>query len=199
MNATNISSPSSNSPSPNNTSPGPATQSSPSPSSPSPSNHSMIFPSPSNHSMLFPSPSSRPLLFPSPSSRPLLFPSPSSGPVLFPSPSSRPLLFPSPSSPSLSSPSMIVVDNGLIIPQIAAVLFLCAMVIATIFRKKILKMALDYNRGSYNTVDEYEGEFPSDLPQIDVFSNTNLLQLVPETELTTKRTETETFNSSEEV
>ena len=169
MNATNISSPSSNSPSPNNTSPGPATQSSPSPSSPSPSNHSMIFPSPSNHSMLFPSPSS-------------------------PSLSS-----PSPNGPSLSSPSMIVVDNGLIIPQIAAVLFLCAMVIATIFRKKILKMALDYNRGSYNTVDEYEGEFPSDLPQIDVFSNTNLLQLVPETELTTKRTETETFNSSEEV
>jgi len=94
---------------------------------------------------------------------------------------------------------MIAVDNGLIIPQIAAVLFLCAMVVATIFRKKILQMASDYNRGSYNTVDEYEGEFPSDLPQIDVFSNTNLLQLVTETELTTKGTETDTFNSSEEV
>ena len=140
-------------------------------SSPSP-----VFPSPSMNS---PSP-----VFPSPSSVfPASFPSPSSVfPASFPSPSSD---FPA----SFPSPSSVVIDHG-IIPQIAAVLFLCLMLIATIFRKKILKMTNDYNRSNYNVVDEYEGEFPFNLPQIDVFAS--------ETELTeTELTETELTETTE--
>ena len=151
-------------------------------SSPSP-----VFPSPSMNS---PSP-----VFPSPSSVfPASFPSPSSDfPASFPSPSSVfPASFPSPSSDfpaSFPSPSSVVIDHG-IIPQIAAVLFLCLMLIATIFRKKILKMTNDYNRSNYNVVDEYEGEFPFNLPQIDVFAS--------ETELTeTELTETELTETTE--
>ena len=187
---------------------GPLETPSPSPSNPSPSNLSpsslSLSPSQSNLSpsslSLSPSPSSL-SLGPSPSnlspSSLSLGPSPSnlspSSLSLGPSPSNL-----SPSSLSLAFPSpSLVVDNGLIIPQIAAVLFLCIMVIATIFRKKIVKMAADYNRTSYHTVYEYDGEFPSDLPQIDVFSNSDGLQTTQETELTSK--ETEAFPSSEEV
>jgi|TARA_B110000967_G_C18514699_1_gene378082 hypothetical protein len=39
------------------------------------------------------------------------------------------------------------------------------------------------NTGRYNVIRaEYEGEFPSDLPQIDVFSdiNANMIELVEE-------------------
>ena len=121
-----------------------------------------------------------------------VFPSPSmnSPSPVFPSPSSVfPASFPSPSSDfpaSFPSPSSVVIDHG-IIPQIAAVLFLCLMLIATIFRKKILKMTNDYNRSNYNVVDEYEGEFPFNLPQIDVFASETELT---ETELT-ETTETE--------
>jgi len=124
-----------------------------------------------------------------------VFPSPSmnSPSPVFPSPSSVfPASFPSPSSDfpaSFPSPSSVVIDHG-IIPQIAAVLFLCLMLIATIFRKKILKMTNDYNRSNYNVVDEYEGEFPFNLPQIDVFAS--------ETELTeTELTETELTETTE--
>ena len=146
--------------------------------------------------------SSSPLETPSSSpssSSPLKTPSSSDLPssVQF-APSSSSVFFPaSPVWAPSVSPSSVVVDHGLIIPQIAAILFVCILLIATIFRKNILKIASNYNRNNYNVIEEYQGEFPSDLPAIDVFANDNV---VPETELTeTEMTETntETFNSSE--
>jgi hypothetical protein len=61
-----------------------------------------------------------------------------------------------PSSFSGSGESQGVQDHGVLIPQIAAVLFVACLIICTIFRKKILKMVSEARQGRYNTIDNYE-------------------------------------------
>ena len=60
-------------------------------------------------------------------------------------------------------------DHGVLIPQIAAVLFVALLVIGTIFRKNILKMVTDARQGRYNTVDSYE--YPPDSSEGEEDSN----------------------------
>jgi len=68
-----------------------------------------------------------------------------------------------PSSFSGSGESQGVQDHGVLIPQIAAVLFVACLIIGTIFRKKILKMVSEARQGRYNTIDSYE--FRTETPE----------------------------------
>ena len=79
-------------------------------------------------------------------------------------------------------------DHGLIIPQIAAVLFVCLLIIATVFRKKIQEMARiareKYMSHHYTSIDH----LPDNLPEIDVTAE---IEMVPEIDVEVSKEENE--------
>ena len=87
---------------------------------------------------------------------------------------------PSPINPS----SDTLTDHGFIIPQIAAVLFVCLLIIATVFRKKIHEMAKTardkYMSHHYISIDH----LPDILPEIDVTAE---IEMVPEIDVEVKQ------------
>lgn len=133
---------------------------------PSPSN--FLAPSPSN--FLAPSPTKN--LVPSPTKN--LVPSPTN--FLAPSPTN--FLAPSPTKFLVPSPtkSDLIVDNGTLIPLIAACLFVLMIIVATVFRSKTKKMWESYHARHYSIVDHssYEEESPIATHEIELQSNKNL-------------------------
>ena len=101
------------------------------------------------------------ILVPSPI---ILVPSPI---ILVPSPiifAPSPIIFaPSPVGPN--EPDLIV-DNGTLVPLIAACLFVITMIIATVFRSKTKKFWDSYSARHYHIVDE--GEEPDILTGIEL-------------------------------
>ena len=132
---------------------------------PSPSN--FLAPSPTKN--LVPSPTKN--LVPSPSN--FLAPSPSN--FLAPSPSN--FLAPSPTKFLVPSPtkSDLIVDNGTLIPLIAACLFVLMIIVATVFRSKTKKMWESYHARHYSIVDHssYEEESPIATHEIELQTNKN--------------------------
>ena len=120
-----------------------------------------------------------PALAPSPI--PVFSPVPS--PVFSPVPSPVPVFGPSP----VPAPDSLL-DRGLIIPQIAAVLFVCMLIVATVFRKKIQEMAKiareKYMSHSYVSIDH----LPDNLPEIDVTAE---IEMVPEIDVEISKQEHE--------
>ena len=123
------------------------------PYGPSPSTLSSPSPSSFQNSSVY-SPSDDPRLGPSPMVVPAPSQAVSTAPSMFATPSSF-------SGPSTESQG--VQDHGVLIPQIAAVLFVACLIIVTIFRKKILKMVSEARQGRYNTIDSYE--FRTETPE----------------------------------
>ena len=126
-----------------------------------------LVPSPSN--FLAPSPSN--FLAPSPSKN--LVPSPTK--KLMPSPAS--FLAPSPTKNLVPSPakSDLIVDNGTLVPLIAACLFVLMIIVATVFRSKTKKMWESYHARHYSIVDHssYEEESPIATHEIELQTNKN--------------------------
>ena len=151
--------------------------------SPSPSNSTQnssdYSPSPSNSTQNSTqnssdySPSSEPTknLVPSPSN--FLAPSPTKN--LVPSPSN--FLAPSPTKNLVPSPakSDLIVDNGTLVPLIAACLFVLMIIVATVFRSKTKKMWESYHARHYSIVDHssYEEESPIATHEIELQTNKN--------------------------
>ena len=126
-----------------------------------------LVPSPSN--FLAPSPTKN--LVPSPSN--FLAPSPTKN--LVPSPSN--FLAPSPTKNLVPSPakSDLIVDNGTLVPLIAACLFVLMIIVATVFRSKTKKMWESYHARHYSIVDHssYEEESPIATHEIELQTNKN--------------------------
>jgi len=126
-----------------------------------------LAPSPSN--FLAPSPTKN--LVPSPSN--FLAPSPTKN--LVPSPSN--FLAPSPTKFLVPSPakSDLIVDNGTLVPLIAACLFVLTIIVATVFRSKTKKMWESYHARHYSIVDHssYEEESPIATHEIELQTNKN--------------------------
>ena len=149
-------------------SPSPSNSTQNSTQSPSPSNSTDYSPSPSNSTQNSTdySPSSEPTknLVPSPTK--FLVPSPTK--FLVPSPTK--FLVPSPTK------SDLIVDNGTLVPLIAACLFVLTIIVATVFRSKTQKMWESYHARHYSIVDHssYEEESTVATHEIELQSNKNL-------------------------
>ena len=157
-------------------SPSPSNSTQNSTQSPSPSNSTDYSPSPSNSTQNSTdySPSSEPTknLVPSPTK--FLVPSPTKN--LVPSPTK--FLVPSPTKFLVPSPtkSDLIVDNGTLVPLIAACLFVLTIIVATVFRSKTQKMWESYHARHYSIVDHssYEEESTVATHEIELQSNKNL-------------------------
>jgi len=96
------------------------------------------------------------------------------------SPSSEPTKFlvPSPIKNLVPSPakSDLIVDNGTLVPLIAACLFVLMIIVATVFRSKTKKMWESYHARHYSIVDHssYEEDSPVATHEIELQSNKNL-------------------------
>jgi len=133
-----------------------------------PSPSTFLAPSPTKN--LVPSPSN--FLAPSPTK--FLVPSPSN----FLAPSPTKFLVPSPIKNLVPSPakSDLIVDNGTLVPLIAACLFVLMIIVATVFRSKTKKMWESYHARHYSIVDHssYEEDSPVATHEIELQSNKNL-------------------------
>ena len=112
----------------------------------------------------------------SPSSEPTKFLVPSPSNFLAPSPTK--FLVPSPIKNLVPSPakSDLIVDNGTLVPLIAACLFVLMIIVATVFRSKTKKMWESYHARHYSIVDHssYEEDSPVATHEIELQSNKNL-------------------------
>ena len=165
-------------------SPSPSNSTQNSTQSPSPSNSTDYSPSPSNSTQNSTdySPSSEPTknLVPSPTK--FLVPSPTKNlvpsPTKFLVPSPTKFLVPSPTKFLVPSPtkSDLIVDNGTLVPLIAACLFVLTIIVATVFRSKTQKMWESYHARHYSIVDHssYEEESTVATHEIELQSNKNL-------------------------
>ena len=128
------------------------------------------------------SPSSEPTKFLVPSPSTFLAPSPTKNLVPSPSnflaPSPTKFLVPSPIKNLVPSPakSDLIVDNGTLVPLIAACLFVLMIIVATVFRSKTKKMWESYHARHYSIVDHssYEEDSPVATHEIELQSNKNL-------------------------